>query len=120
MKFIADEGVDAPIVSHLRYLGYSVWYVAEMAAGAIDEDILTLAHSEAAILITADKDFGNLVYLKRQASAGVILLRLAGLTARQKAEAVEQLVNEHGDQLAGAFAVITPNRVRIRPVVRAD
>lgn len=117
MNFVADEGVDAPIVTHLRDLGHTVWYVAEMSAGANDEDILALAHSENAILITADKDFGNLVYLKRQASAGVILLRLAGLTARQKVEVVAQLVNEHNYQLAGAFAVITPNRVRIRPAV---
>lgn len=52
MNFMADEGVDAPIVSLLRQEGHQVWYVAEMSPGVPDTAVLHVAHRENAILIT--------------------------------------------------------------------
>lgn len=115
MNFVADEGIDAPIVHRLRADGHTVWYVAEISPSIADETILTRAHAENAILITADKDFGALVFQQRRASAGVVLLRLAGLPPRAKADLVGEMVLTHGERFNGAFTVITPHRVRIRP-----
>lgn len=115
MNILADESVDLPIVAHLRRLGHCVWYVAEMDPGISDEAVLQLAQGEQALLLTADKDFGELVFRWRQLSSGVILLRLAGLPAQSKAEIVAAAIEQHQESLHTAFAVITKQNVRIRP-----
>jgi predicted nuclease of predicted toxin-antitoxin system len=115
MRWVADEGVDAPIVARLREQDHVVWYVAEMMAGIADEEVLALAQEQDAILLTNDKDFGALVFQQRRVTAGVVLMRLAGLSAQQKAALVVRMIDEHASRLRGAFTVITPRRVRIRP-----
>jgi predicted nuclease of predicted toxin-antitoxin system len=62
MKLIADEGLDKPIVDVLRNAGFDVLYVLETNQGANDELILAIANSEHRILLTQDKDFGELVF----------------------------------------------------------
>lgn len=62
MRFLADEGVDKPIVMHLRAAGFDVHYILETYQGAEDEKVLLIAAKEKRILITQDKDFGELVY----------------------------------------------------------
>ena len=115
MNFVADEGVDAPIVKQLREQGHQVQYVAEMSPGINDTAVLNFANEDNAILITADKDFGDLVYRQRRTTQGVILLRLHGLPPKQKAALIVTLVHEHQAELPQAFTVITPQKVRIRP-----
>ena len=115
MNFVADEGIDAQIVTRLRQEGYSVWYVAEMSPGISDTTVLDLANQENAILLTFDKDFGDLVYRQRRVFKGVILLRLHGHTPDQKAELVVEMIQKHGPELLRAFTVLTPQKVRIRP-----
>lgn len=115
MNLVADEGIDAPIVRRLRADGHKVWYVAELSPGIPDEEVLTLSVGHVAPLITSDKDFGALIFQQRQASSGVILLRLAGLSAVEKARIVSDTIAGHGDSLMGSFTIITPHRVRIRP-----
>ncbi len=63
-------------------------------------------------LITNDKDFGELIFRQRLTTAGVILVRLAGLSNRAKAETVARAVDDHSKELAGAFAVVTRGHVR--------
>ena len=62
MKFLADECFDAGLVKVLRDDGHEVLYAVETLRGAIDDDVLTRAFSEGRILLTEDKDFGELVY----------------------------------------------------------
>ena len=62
MKFLADECCDTGLVASLRKDGHDVLYVTEKKAGAIDDEILSDAYKEERILITEDKDFGELVY----------------------------------------------------------
>jgi hypothetical protein len=64
--------------------------------------------------LTADKDFGELVFRQGRVHAGVILLRLAGLTVGAKAETVAQVFQDRAAELVGAFSVISPGMVRIR------
>ena len=114
MKFLADESVDQQIVDRLRQEGHTVLYVAEMEPGISDDEVLNLANQETAILLTADKDFGELIFRQGRVSAGVILLRLAGLSQESKREAIASVIRDHADELQQAFAVITPGVVRIR------
>jgi predicted nuclease of predicted toxin-antitoxin system len=117
MNFLADEGVDFPVVQMLRSDGHEVLYVAEMDPGISDDKVLAAANDINALLLTADKDFGELVYRLRRISAGVLLMRLAGLSPSRKAELVSSVVREHGETLFHTFTVVTPGMVRVRPRV---
>jgi predicted nuclease of predicted toxin-antitoxin system len=117
MKLLADEGVDAAVVSRLRADGYSVVYVAECDPDVTDDEVLGMATAERCQLVTTDKDFGELVFRLRRATHGVILLRLSGLSADAKAEIVANAVTQHGEEIAHAFTVISPGVVRIRHTI---
>ena len=114
MKFVADESVDFPIVERLRQDGHSVWAVVEMDSGISDDLALDHANRQNAVLLTADKDFGELVFRLKRLNLGVVLVRLAGLPPRRKAEIVARVVAEKGEELKDAFSVITANVLRVR------
>jgi predicted nuclease of predicted toxin-antitoxin system len=114
LKFLADENLDWQIVERLRQDSHLVRYVAEMERGISDDVVLDLANQEEAILLTSDKDFGELVFRLQRIASGVILLRLAGLLTTRKVEIVANTINQHNSELMGAFTVITPTTIRIR------
>ena len=115
MKLLADEGVDSAIVTRLRYDGHDVIYVAELSPGITDEAVLELANADERILMTADKDFGELVFRLRRVAFGILLVRLPGMPSTGKADAVAQVIGEHGVEMPGAFTVLSAGLVRIRP-----
>jgi predicted nuclease of predicted toxin-antitoxin system len=114
MKFLADEGVDKPIVDQLRISGFDVHYVLETHQGSDDETVLFLANEEDRILLTQDKDFGELVYRLQKAHQGIILIRLGTTPAPEKARITTYVLLEYGEKLISAFTVIQANAVRIR------
>jgi predicted nuclease of predicted toxin-antitoxin system len=114
IKFVADEGVDAPIVRLLRQNGFDVFYIAEESPSIDDTIVLKIANTENRILITKDKDFGELVYRLRQVHTGVVLTRLEGLKPQLKAEIVLSVIQERIVEMRGSFTVIQPGAVRIR------
>ncbi len=115
MKLVADEGVDRPIVVRLRKDGHEVEYVAEMEPGIGDDEVLNHAGKSQALLITADKDFGEFVFMQGRLNTGIVLLRLAGVPPIRKAKIVSDALAAHGDEMQAAFSVITNNMLRIRP-----
>lgn len=114
MKFLADEGVDMQIVVAVRAAGHDVFYVLESMSGASDEAIQQRAAAENRILITKDKDFGELTFRLHLVHAGIVLSRLENLSPMRKAQIVAAIIEEFGEQLVGAFTVIQPGGVRIR------
>jgi predicted nuclease of predicted toxin-antitoxin system len=66
------------------------------------------------VLLTGDKDFGELVYRLGRATAGVILLRLFGIGAVSKGEILCEVLTAHAAEMLGGFTVISPGIVRIR------
>lgn len=114
MNLVADESVEGPIVARLRSDGHGVVYIAEMAPGLSDDDVLQEATSRGAILVTADKDFGDLVFRLGKANSGVLLIRLAGTPNDLKAQIVAQVMQDHAGALPGSFTVVSPAGVRIR------
>jgi len=114
MNFLADENVDRQIVDRLRQDGHILQYVVEMEAGISDDTVLDLANKESCLLITADKDFGELVFRQRLIMHGIVLIRLAGITPAHKAEIVSSAINKYKSQLPHAFSVITSGAIRIR------
>jgi predicted nuclease of predicted toxin-antitoxin system len=120
VRLVADEGVDAAIVRQLRAENHEVLYVAELVPGIDDQEILDLANRRDALLVTDDKDFGELVYRQGLTTAGVLLVRLAGLSSDKKADLVASSVRRHHGEMYEAFSVLTPARLRIRSPAPAD
>ena len=114
MNLLADESVDGPIVRRLREEGHDVDYVAEMSPSIDDDAVMDHANGRGGLLLTADKDFGELVFRLRRVTRGVILVRLAGVSAALKARLVAETLAAHGQEMDGAFTVISPGLVRIR------
>lgn len=114
MNLLADESVDRQIVARLRQDGHRVCYVAEMEPGIPDDMVLASANREKALLLTADKDFGEVIFRQRLYTHGIVLIRLAGLSPSRKAEIVASAINQHAAELPRAFAVIARGAIRIR------
>jgi predicted nuclease of predicted toxin-antitoxin system len=114
MILLADESVDQQIVDQLRQDGHDVEYVRDMMPGISDDEVMDAANARGALLFTADKDFGELVFRLGRVSLGVVLIRLAGLSPAKKAETVSIAFRDHDTEFAQAFSVIAPGVVRIR------
>lgn len=116
MQFVVDESTGAAVAEYLRSSGYDVLVVAETMPQADDADILARATAEGRIVITNDKDFGELVFRSRQAHQGILLLRLHDESAANRVRVVKSILDDYANRLAGHFVVATENKVRIRPV----
>jgi predicted nuclease of predicted toxin-antitoxin system len=115
VRILADEGIDAAIVAALRSAGHDALYIAELSPSMSDDQVLERASSEERVLVTVDKDFGELVFRMARATFGVLLLRLPGLSSAAKADVVVQAISNHEDEMSGNFVVLSPALVRIRP-----
>lgn len=108
--------IGAAVVRYLREQGFDVISVSEALPQAIDQDILQYAVSDRRIVITNDKDFGDLVFRDGREHVGILLLRLADDRARTKIRIVASVIHEHIDKLADHFVVATERDIRIRPL----
>jgi predicted nuclease of predicted toxin-antitoxin system len=115
MRFVADENVDQPIIARLRNDGHEVHAVIEMSAGISDDEVLKQANQQGVVLLTGDKDFGELVYRDKKYNCGIVLIRLAGLSNDEKGEIVANVIQDHAGELENAFTVISHRNLRIRP-----
>jgi len=114
VNFLADESVDRQIVERLRLEGHSVSYVVDTEVGLSNGDVFEMANQKDAVLLTADKDFGELVFHQRLINQGVVLIRLAGLSPTRKAGIVAAAIRNHLSELPQAFSVISHGAIRIR------
>jgi len=114
MNPLADESVDRPIVERLRHEGHTVVYIAELSPSSTDDQVLQQANDQSAILLTADKDFEEMVFRQGRVHAGIVQVRLAGLPTTAKADVTAEVFRDHASELPGAFSVVSPGAVRIR------
>lgn len=114
MRVIADENFPAPIVARLRIAGHDVLWVAESMPGARDTAVLEKAQTESRLVITFDKDFGELAFKRRlPATCGIVLFRLTGTTPQIDNDRAFAALTAR-DDWAGHFSVITDERIRMR------
>jgi predicted nuclease of predicted toxin-antitoxin system len=113
MRFLGAESCDFAVVRALRSAGHDVLAVSDIAPRAEDPDVINLAVSENRILLTEDKDFGQLVYAHGLESIGVIFLRFPSHARKQIARDVVRMVKKEADKLIGSFVVVQPGRTRI-------
>jgi predicted nuclease of predicted toxin-antitoxin system len=114
VHLLADEGVHQGVVTALRRAEYSVTYVAETMPGAADQKILSKAAELEAVLITSDKDFGDLVFRQKLTHRGVILLRLFGSPLAEQTDVVLELLRTYPDKVESCFTVVDRNGFRFR------
>lgn len=108
MNFVADESVDGPIVYSIRSTGHIVAYIAETDSAIDDDEVFRAANTFRAVLITEDKDFGEIVFRQKRESGGVVLVRLDGLIPETKALIVCTVVREHESDLRGTLRLSHP------------
>jgi len=114
MNFFADEGLDFPLVDLLRQKLYRVIYAAEEMPGASDDYILQKAVQENCILITKDKDFGEMVIRRNILSIGVVLIRIEKLNLPENCLLVANFIAKYEPELSNSFTVIQEDKIRIR------
>ena len=118
MQFVADENIEREVVERLRRDGHFVWFILEMSRGIRNGAVLAFANQQQALLITADKDFGELIFREQLPTVGVLLLRFSpAMSPDEKAELVAKLVTEYGERLLGKISVLKQQDVRIRPLL---
>jgi predicted nuclease of predicted toxin-antitoxin system len=115
MKFLVDESTGSAVTEYLRSTGHDVLAVAEAMPQADDSDILARAVVEGRILVTNDKDFGELVFRSGKAHHGVLLLRLHDESPPNRLRVLKSVLEKYSDRLTGCFTVATEIGVRIRP-----
>jgi predicted nuclease of predicted toxin-antitoxin system len=115
-RWIANENVSSTVIRALRARGHDVLSVKESLPGTADPDILARAQADERVVLTHDKDFGELAFrFGLPAGSGVVLLRLSGTDAEGDNRRVLEVL-ESGVDWTGHFAVVTDDRVRIRPL----
>jgi predicted nuclease of predicted toxin-antitoxin system len=114
LKFLADESCDFAVVRSLREANYDVDAIMEIASGESDANIIKMAVSSGRILITEDRDFGDLVYAHQQTHGGIILIRYPSTARKKMADAIRDLIDQKGESLLGCFVVVSPLKVRIK------
>ena len=114
MRFLLDGCADSRTLrTALSELGHDVVSAREGFADASDEALLAFARQEERVLITEDKDFGELVFLRGLPHPGIV--RLVEMTPQERAVAMRMLIERHTDSIReGAIIVVTEKRVRIR------
>jgi predicted nuclease of predicted toxin-antitoxin system len=114
VRWLADECVAAPLVAFLRVGGHDVLYAAESAVGFSDADVIALALHEKRLLLTEDKDFGDLVFRRERAIPGVVLMRIGPENLVLKTVRLAAAIERYGEELFGHYVVIEEGRFRSR------
>ena len=116
MRVLADENVPSAVLNALRRAGYDVFWVLTEAPGASDEFLLKSAQVEQRVVVTFDKDFGELAFRRMDpASAGILLIRYQPPSPNTVGDLVVAALESRPDW-SGMFAVVEANRIRIVPL----
>lgn len=113
-RFLADESCDFSVVRALRAAAFDVAAVVEQEPGTTDVRVIELARAERRIVLTEDRDFGQLVFAAIHATSGVIYIRFPAAKRPELPGRILQLVRREGERLEKSFTVIGPHRIRIR------
>jgi len=114
LRICANENISGATVSLLRRAGHDVLWVREAAPGISDEEVLSCSQSENRLLLTFDKDFGDLVYRRgASASSGIILLRVSLPSPSTGAEKIVRILSLRDDWNAH-YSVVDDIAIRMR------
>jgi predicted nuclease of predicted toxin-antitoxin system len=113
MKLLLDTCVWGGACQELQSTGHDVVWAGDWSQDPGDDEIMERAHREGRILVTLDKDFGELAIVRERPHSGII--RLVNLSSRLQASVCLRVLELHGDELqSGAIVTAELNRLRIR------
>ena len=113
MRFLLDECVGPVVARWLQNLNHDVISIYDTNPGIADQQVLQKAVQEKRILITNDKDFGDMVIRKKKKHCGIILLRLEDERSSNKVAVLTNLFEKYSDDLSDTFVVVSESGVRI-------
>jgi len=121
MQFLANENMPRAAIQTLRAAGYDVVSIGEESSGITDQAVLERAHAEQRIILTFDRDYGELVFRYRlPARAGIVFFRFVPATVDEPAPQLLELVADATITLTGMFTVIDRQHLRQRPLTPAS
>lgn len=112
-KFIVDECTGPAVAKWVSSQGYETISIYDSFRGKSDIDILAMATNSGFVIITNDKDFGEMIFKEKLNHNGIILLRLNNERAGNKIEVLKKLFSRSSLELSGNFTVVTENTIRI-------
>lgn len=110
---MVDECVGPSLANWLRSQGYDVVSSYDNLQGLSDNMVLQKAYQENRILITSDKDFGDMIFRQQMNHRGIILLRLNDERPMNKIHVIKNLIANYSQDLAESFTVVTEKSVRV-------
>lgn len=116
LKFLVDVGVGRNVEKYLETHGYDTKSVRDINPCMLDKDIIAVAALEGRMVITMDKDFGELVYHSSMKHCGVLLLRLEDATGLEKQKVVDHILLNYSDKIENHFCVFQNDKFRIREI----
>jgi predicted nuclease of predicted toxin-antitoxin system len=117
IPLLADENFPLASVAWLRGEGFDVTAISELAPGALDGDVLRMARETGRVLLTFDRDFGELVYRElAPVPSGIVSLRVTAHTPEYPGQLVARLLSDSSVQVVGRCSVVTRDGVRQRPL----
>ena len=109
-----DQSTDRRLIVYLRQIGHDVTVVAvDYPPSLPDSEVLALARRDERILVTEDRDFGELVFRLGQAHSGIVYLRVPPMELHQKTARIDEVLRRYPDGIAD-FLVVTASRIRPR------
>lgn len=114
MKFLADESLEYPVISFLKENKIDIIAVRDLMRGARDAEIIDFAFKNDLLIITSDKDFGELTFRLRRPNCGIILLRLNEIESEGKANLLLNAILKLTPDIKNKFIVIDKVKIRIR------
>ena len=118
--FVADESVDMGIVTYLQFYfkqdnnPQEIISIQNSFQGIQDDKVLQFAHNLKFILLTEDKDFGELVYRLKYPHHGIVLIRIKDMPREDRIRLAALTIKQHAEELKNTFSVITNNGIRIK------
>jgi predicted nuclease of predicted toxin-antitoxin system len=114
--FLANENMPGDAVRAARAAGMDITWMSEIAPGSDDEAVLALALAEQRVLVTFDKDFGEMVFRRgRDGSCGIILLRPRLRSPEYLAQFILNVLSQNV-QWEGRFTVAREGNLRTLPL----
>jgi len=108
MMIVADENIDAKLIASLRELDFDVFSIQEKTSGISDKEVLQLANTKNALLITEDSDFGKLVNQEKLDHSGILFIRLSTMPRNERISLASNLITNNFESLKNKYHVLTP------------
>lgn len=114
VKLLIDVGLGRKVEKWLEHKDYDAISIRDIDPRMPDVEILKIAVFEKRLIITMDKDFGELIYKSKWPHSGVLLLRLEDERSEEKIKVVDTILNDYWTEIVGKFSVFKNNKLRIR------